>query len=63
MVAEANVLALKETEFSAPVRHILTQLCELFLIYWITENNGDFVLVCLRVSNHPLDDNLFFLSY
>ena len=31
--------------FSAPVRQILTQLCELFVIYWLTERHGDFILV------------------
>lgn len=44
-VVYAYVTVLKEGNFSIPVRRILWQLCELFLIYWTMERSGDFILV------------------
>ena len=31
--------------FSAPIRQVLSQLCHLFLLHWLMERSGDFVLV------------------
>ncbi len=44
-IADRFVNAIKEGQFTDPVRKILVQLCELFLIYWLMDRNGDFVLV------------------
>ena len=44
-VVDRYVSSLQEGNFSGPVRSILTQLCELFSIYWLMERYGDFVLV------------------
>jgi len=44
-VVDAFVAGVKEGNFSTPVRRILSQLCELFLIYWVMERSGDFILV------------------
>lgn len=45
LVADCFVKSVKEGQYSAAVRSILVQLCELFLIYWITERSGDFLMV------------------
>lgn len=37
--------AIQGGKFSDPVRQILLQLCELFVIYWLMERHGDFILV------------------
>lgn len=50
---ERYVVAVTQGGFSAPVTAILSQLCELFQIYWLLERSGDFVLVA--------DVNLFTL--
>jgi len=44
-VVDRYVSSILGGNFSAPVRQILTQLCELFVIYWLTERHGDFILV------------------
>ena len=44
-VAECYVRSIAEGTFSGPVRLILNQLCELYLIYWLLERSGDFVMV------------------
>ena len=44
-VTECYVRSIAESDLSGPVRLILNQLCELFLIYWLMERSGDFVLV------------------
>lgn len=44
-VVESFVDSLKEGKLSAPVRTVLSQLCELFIIYWLLERSGDFFLV------------------
>lgn len=44
-VVDRFVNSLKEGKYSEPVRVILSQLCELFLIYWLLERSGDFFLV------------------
>lgn len=44
-VADCFVRSVKEGQFSAPVRSILAQLCEFFLIYWLAERSGDFFMV------------------
>ena len=46
-VVDCFVSSLKEGRFSAPVQFILSQLCELFLIYWLLEHSGDFFMVSL----------------
>ena len=46
-VVDCFVSSLKEGRFSAPVQFILSQLCELFLIYWLIEHSGDFFMVSL----------------
>jgi len=43
-VTECYVRSIAESDLSGPVRLILNQLCELFLIYWLMERSGDFVL-------------------
>jgi len=43
-VAECYVRSIAEGTFSGPVRLILNQLCELYLIYWLLERSGDFVM-------------------
>ena len=40
-----SVIGSDAPSYSPPVRGILSQLCELFLIYWLMERSGDFVLV------------------
>ena len=45
-VVDCYVSRIAATTLSDPVRLILNQLCELFLIYWLLERAGDFVLVC-----------------
>lgn len=44
-IVNANVLAVRQKEFSPAVRFILSQLCELLMIYWLMDRSGDFVLV------------------
>lgn len=44
-VADCFARSIKEGKFSAPVRSILNQLCELLLIYWLVERSGDFFMV------------------
>jgi hypothetical protein len=44
-VVESFVDSLKEGKLSTPVRTVLSQLCELFIIYWLLERSGDFFLV------------------
>lgn len=44
LVVECYVRSIKSRQLSEPVRLILFQLCELFLIYWLMENKGDFIL-------------------
>jgi hypothetical protein len=44
-VVESFVNSLKVGNLSAPVRTVLSQLCELFIIYWLLERSGDFFLV------------------
>ena len=44
-VVESFVNSLKVGNLSAPVRIVLSQLCELFIIYWLLERSGDFFLV------------------
>lgn len=53
-VVESFVDSLKESRLSSPVRSILSQLCELFIIYWILDRSGDFFLVSL-LTNAILD--------
>ncbi|XP_046436827.1 probable peroxisomal acyl-coenzyme A oxidase 1 [Daphnia pulex] len=43
-VADCFARSIKEGKFSAPVRSILNQLCELLLIYWLIERSGDFFM-------------------
>lgn len=43
-VTECYVRSIAESNVSEPVRLVLNQLCELFLIYWLLERSGDFVL-------------------
>lgn len=45
VVADCFVRSIKEGNFSPPVRLILTQLCELILVYWLAERSGDFFMV------------------
>lgn len=45
VVADCFVRSVQTGTFSAPVRLMLTQLCELYLIYWVTERTGDFLMV------------------
>jgi len=44
-VTECYVRSINESNLSAPVRLVLNQLCELFLIFWLLERVGDFVMV------------------
>jgi hypothetical protein len=37
--------AVQQGSFSPAVRLILSQLCELLMIYWLMDRSGDFVLV------------------
>ena len=46
-VVDCYVQSVTKCDTSEPIRRILTQLCHLFLIYWINDRNGDFILVCL----------------
>jgi len=59
-VVDAFVAGVKEGHFSPPVRRILSQLCELFLIYWVMERSGDFILVCKLVIVKPSLAGLLF---
>ena len=52
-VVDAFVAGVKEGNFSTAVRRILSQLCELFLIYWVMERSGDFILVYKLVTVKP----------
>lgn len=51
VVVDRYVSSIKEGNFSAPIRTILSQLCELFLIYWLLERSGDFFLVNTILSS------------
>jgi hypothetical protein len=48
-VADCFARSIKEGKFSAPVRSILNQLCELLLIYWLVERSGDFFMVSPKI--------------
>ncbi|EFX90118.1 hypothetical protein DAPPUDRAFT_300149 [Daphnia pulex] len=52
-VVESFVDSLKEGKLSAPVRTVLSQLCELFIIYWLLERSGDFFL-CSNLTKQDL---------
>lgn len=52
-VVESFVNSLKVGNLSAPVRTVLSQLCELFIIYWLLERSGDFFL-CANLSKKDL---------
>lgn len=52
-VVESFVDSLKESRLSSPVRAILSQLCELFIIYWILDRSGDFFL-CANLKKEDL---------
>ena len=47
-IVDSYVRAVTEGNYSAPVKTVVAQLCELFLIYWLLERTGDFVLVSRR---------------
>jgi len=51
---ERYVVAVTQGGFSAPVTAILSQLCELFQIYWLLERSGDFVLNANLTREHIL---------
>ena len=53
-VTECYVRSIAESNVSEPVRLVLNQLCELFLIYWLLERSGDFVLVTRLSSSEPV---------
>nr|CAH0099019.1 unnamed protein product [Daphnia galeata] len=44
-VVESFVNSLKVGNLSAPVRTVLSQLCELFIIYWLLERSGELFFV------------------
>lgn len=48
LIADCYVRSVSSGEeaatFSAPVRQVLSQLCHLFLLHWLMERSGDFVL-------------------
>ena len=52
LIADCYVRSVSSGEeaatFSAPVRQVLSQLCHLFLLHWLMERSGDFVLVSCR---------------
>ncbi|XP_046437012.1 probable peroxisomal acyl-coenzyme A oxidase 1 [Daphnia pulex] len=52
-VVESFVDSLKEGKLSTPVRTVLSQLCELFIIYWLLERSGDFFL-CSNLTKQDL---------
>ena len=60
-VVDRFAQAVQQGEFSPAVRLILSQLCELLMIYWLMDRSGDFVLVILiRVK---IFLKLFFQSF
>lgn len=59
-VVDAYVTVIKEGNFSIPVRRILWQLCELFLIYWTMERSGDFILVYKIRLNYRTNISYYF---
>jgi len=61
-VVDRFVSALAEHTFSEPVKHILSQLCELFLLHWLLERTGDFVLNTPLTKEHILSLQLKYVA-
>jgi len=53
-IVDSYVRAVTEGNYSAPVKTVLSQLCELFLIYWLLERTGDFVLNTQLTKDHVI---------
>ena len=53
-VVDRFAQAVQQGEFSPAVRLILSQLCELLMIYWLMDRSGDFVLVIFNSCQDSL---------